>query len=104
MQLSNDKLWCNILEHLRLQMTEATFDTWVRNTSLLERDEARFVIDVQNTFAKDWLDNRLRVVIERTITSLYDIESPELRFEVTQPTRNAPLPEPVTDSILDGFF
>jgi chromosomal replication initiator protein len=50
-------------------MTKATFDTWVKPTFAIgfhpERSELR--IGVRNAYAKQWLENRLYGMIERTL-------------------------------------
>lgn len=50
-------------------MSKATFDTWVKPTFPIgfrvEGDE--LVIGVRNAYAKQWLDNRLYGMVERTL-------------------------------------
>lgn len=61
--------WATAQLELQLQMTKATFDTWVKPTFALAYDAARaeLVIGVRNPYAKQWLENRLYGMIERTI-------------------------------------
>jgi hypothetical protein len=60
-------VWGATLSDLQLQMTKATFDAWLKQTSAIayraERDE--LVIGVPNDYAKQWLENRLCGMIER---------------------------------------
>jgi uncharacterized membrane-anchored protein len=62
-------VWTATLAELQLQMSKATFDTWVKPTFPIgfrvEGDE--LVIGVRNAYAKQWLDNRLYGMIERTL-------------------------------------
>ena len=68
------RLWEQALAELRLQMTQATFDTWLRNTRLLELrqgdDGAVWVVQVTSRYAQDWLENRLLRTIQRTLVRL----------------------------------
>lgn len=64
------QIWAAALGELRLQMTKATFDTWVRDTEALEFDNSRLVVGVPNAFAKDWLENRLQTTVERVLTGI----------------------------------
>lgn len=59
--------WAGILLEVQLQMTKATFDTWVKPTFARSYDDAaaRLVIGVRNAYAKQWLDNRLYGIVER---------------------------------------
>jgi hypothetical protein len=74
-------LWLTALEHLRLQMTQQTFNNWLRQTELLDYRENIFVIDAKNLHAKAWLENRLVETIERTLTSVVGAPS-QVRFVV----------------------
>jgi hypothetical protein len=59
--------WEAVLDDLRLQMTQATFDTWLRGSRLVRRTEDVFVVGVKSAYARDWLENRLLPVIARTL-------------------------------------
>ncbi len=61
------KLWQVVLGDLQLQMTRATFDTWLRGSRVISFENGTFVVYVQHAFAVDWLQNRLLRVIERTL-------------------------------------
>ncbi len=58
-----DKVWQIALAELELQMTRATFDTWVRPTVSISWDQDIFVLGAPNAYIKDWLENRLYVPI-----------------------------------------
>jgi chromosomal replication initiator protein len=51
-------------------MTQATFETWLRDSRLLEYKDGAFVIAVKSGYAKDWLEHRLLATIKRTLTRL----------------------------------
>lgn len=65
-------LWQAALGDLQLQMTKATFDTWVKPTFALAFDSERalLVVGVRNAYAKQWLENRLYGMIERTLNHI----------------------------------
>jgi chromosomal replication initiator protein len=65
-----DHVWSAALGELQLQMTQATFDTWLRDSRLLKHEEGTFVIGVKNGYAKDWLEHRLLATIKRTLARL----------------------------------
>ena len=84
-----DIVWQAALGELQLQMTKATFDTWVKQTRALAYEDGTIFISVQNSYAKDWLDNRLMATITRTLTGILN-RSVEVRFVVqTQQARAA---------------
>jgi chromosomal replication initiator protein len=63
-------IWSAALGELQLQMTGATFDTWLRNTRLLKFEDGVFVVGVRSGYAKDWLENRLLGTVKRTLAHL----------------------------------
>jgi chromosomal replication initiator protein len=62
--------WKSTLGELELQMTKATFNTWLKDARLLESDGEKYVIGVRNDYAKDWLENRLLDTIVRTLAAI----------------------------------
>jgi chromosomal replication initiator protein len=85
------KVWQAALGELQLQMTKATFDTWVKQTHVLAYEDGTFVIGVQNGYAKDWLENRLHGTIQRTLASILK-RSVEVRFVVQSASATAKEP------------
>ncbi|HIC88687.1 MAG TPA: chromosomal replication initiator protein DnaA, partial [Anaerolineae bacterium] len=75
----SEEIWQAVLGELQLQMTRATFDTWVRDTRLVAYEDGTFIVGVPNPFAKDWLDNRLRPVVKRALTHIVG-RSVDLQF------------------------
>lgn len=66
------ELWEQALEELQGQMTRAMFDTWLSGTvASADCSSGGLVINCKNTYAVEWLDNRLRPTIERTIAYIF---------------------------------
>jgi DnaA N-terminal domain/IclR helix-turn-helix domain len=61
------RIWADSLSELQLQMTRATFDTWLRGSQVVEADDGCLTIAVRHASAVDWLQNRLLPVIQRTV-------------------------------------
>lgn len=68
--VSPENAWKAALGELEMQMTRATFTTWLQGTKALSCADGEFVIGVRNDFAKDWLENRLYDLIARTLASV----------------------------------
>ena len=79
--LTPDQVWQTALGELQLQLTGATFDTWLGRTRLVSGEDGTFIVGVHNKYAKDWLENRLLSMIKRTLTGLVG-RSVEVRFVV----------------------
>ena len=75
-------LWRTALADLKPQMTRATFDTWVRNSWAIERSGRLLVIGVPHSRAQEVLDQRLAVVILRTIQAIPGGEGLRVEFRV----------------------
>lgn len=65
-----ENAWKATLGELELQMTKATFNTWLKDTCLLRHKDNLYVVGVRNAYAKDWLENRLRDTILRTLAAI----------------------------------
>src|SRR5688500_18557298 len=76
-----EQVWQAALGQLQLEMPKTTFDTWVRGASLLTHEDGSYVIGVNNAYAKDWLENRLRATIKRTLSGIVG-RTVEVRFVV----------------------
>jgi len=64
-------IWHAALAEVQLQMTKATFDTWVRPTWARGwDDEGMFVIGVHSPYAVEWLEHSLDTTIKRTLTGI----------------------------------
>jgi chromosomal replication initiator protein len=62
-----NQVWRAVLGELQVSLSPANFETWLKDTSLVELDENRFRIAAPNGFARDWLDNRYRTLISQTL-------------------------------------
>jgi len=75
------EIWKVALRDLKLQMTRAAFDTWLRDSHLVEEENGTLVIGVPNVYARDWLEHRLKKVILRTLKQITR-EDTAVRFVV----------------------
>jgi chromosomal replication initiator protein len=78
------QVWKAVLGDLQMQMPRATFDTWVKNTCVMSYEDGMFVIGVPNTYAVEWLENRLHGALQRSTANVMR-RSVDLRF-VVKPT------------------
>jgi len=64
------QVWRAALGVLQVSLSPANFETWLRDTQLVDVDEQRFRIAVPNGFAKDWLESRYRSLISQTLARI----------------------------------
>jgi chromosomal replication initiator protein len=91
--MNAEQAWQAALGELELQLTKATFDTWLKNTHVVSCEDNTFLIGVQNGYAKDWLENRLLTTIKRTLTSVVN-HAVSVRFVVRPRRRSRTAQEP----------
>jgi len=76
------QVWRAALGELQVSLSPANFETWLRDTHLVEVDDQLFRIAVPNGFAKDWLDTRYRSLISQTLARVVGY-SVQVEFVVT---------------------
>jgi chromosomal replication initiator protein len=64
------QVWRAALGELQVSLSPANYETWVRDTQLIDVDDQRFRIAVPNGFAKDWLESRYRSLISQTLARI----------------------------------
>lgn len=81
--MNASRAWQAALGQLQVEMPKGTFDTWVRDAALVAYEDGSFVIGVNNAYARDWLESRLKSTVTRMLTSMMN-RSVEVRFAVWQ--------------------
>ena len=64
------QVWRAAMGELQVSLSPANFETWLRDTSVIDVDDNRFKIAVPNGFAKDWLETRYRSLISQTLARI----------------------------------
>jgi chromosomal replication initiator protein len=64
------QVWRAALGELQVSLSPANYETWLRDTMLVDVDDHRFRIAVPNGFAKDWLETRYRSLISQTLARI----------------------------------
>ena len=83
--------WTATLGQLQMDMPKATYDTWVKDTELIEHIENSFSIGVHNAYARDWLENRLTTTAEKMLTGIMD--APQTVAFIIQSSKDSSPPE-----------
>lgn len=79
----SDGAWDKVKGELKLQLNPSAYDCWLRSTTAIAWDDERVVVATANPYARDWLDNRLKSVVQRTLKSIHG-STAEIVFEVRQ--------------------
>ncbi len=65
-----DQIWSAVQEELRFQLAKPSYETWLKNTSLLSAEGGIFRIGVPSKLAKDWLEDRFAGLIQETLQAV----------------------------------
>jgi chromosomal replication initiator protein len=104
--MSPQQIWETALGELELELSRANFNTWLRNTKVLEKKEGIMVVGVPDSFTKEWLENKY---YSKIITVLQGVSRDvkkihyEIKTDLFKPTtsvqqRNNPNPSIKTPS------
>jgi hypothetical protein len=80
-EFSPEKAWQAAVANLELELSRATFNTWVKPVRLVSFENATFVIGCINTFGRDWLEGRLTTTLQRFLSGVMNRET-KVRFVV----------------------
>jgi hypothetical protein len=86
---ADNALWREVLDELSLQMTQATFNSWLRDAHLVAREGDHFVVAVRDEAARDWLQHRLQEPIVRTLRTIAQEPGIAVRFVAAPPATGA---------------
>ena len=80
--MNPEQIWQAAQEELRFQLSKPSYETWLKNASLLAREKNSFKIGVPTKLAKDWLEDRYSAVIKETLSAIVSSDV-NVAFEVT---------------------
>ncbi|MGH7776366.1 MAG: chromosomal replication initiator protein DnaA [Candidatus Dormibacterales bacterium] len=80
--MNQEQIWSTVQEELRFQLAKPSYETWLKNTSLVSAEGELFRISVPSKLAKDWLEDRFAGLIQETLQAVVGREV-EVAFVVT---------------------
>lgn len=69
------QLWDRVLERLKLQLSQPTFETWIESARVEKLEDKRLVLRAPNPFARNWLQKYY-------LTTIADVVQDILGYEV----------------------
>ncbi len=73
--MNNQQLWQAILGSLEVTLTKANFNTWFKNTSIIEKGADYITLNVPSTFTRNWVANKYQSEILKNLKTI----APEIR-------------------------
>jgi len=76
-----EEIWQAVLAQIQLNISQANFTTWFKDTEIISHKEGQILVSVPNTFAKEWLENKYGKTIFKILYNL-DKEIKEVKYIV----------------------
>ena len=76
-----EQLWQLTLNEMELQLSRASFATWLKNSKLIDKKDGTCFIALPNNFAKEWIENKYQKNILGIIRN-FDSSARKLEFLV----------------------
>ncbi|MDP9247405.1 MAG: chromosomal replication initiator protein DnaA [Candidatus Dormibacteraeota bacterium] len=88
--MNQDQIWTAVQDELRFQLAKPSYETWLKNTTLLSADGSIYRVGVPSKLAKDWLEDRFAGLIQETLQAVTGTEV-EVDFVVSSNGNRAAL-------------
>jgi len=79
--MNKEELWQAVLAQIQLNISQANFATWFKDTGIVSYKEGHILVFAPNSFAKEWLENKYGKNILKILYSL-DKEIKEVKYIV----------------------
>ncbi len=79
--MNNQQLWQAILGNMEVSLSKANFNTWFKNTSIVERGSDSMIVGVPSAFSRDWIASKYHQEILKALKSLAP-EIKEIKYQL----------------------
>ncbi|MDP2967328.1 MAG: chromosomal replication initiator protein DnaA [bacterium] len=79
--MNKDELWQAILAQIQLDISQANFATWFKDTNIAIYKDGQVIVSTPNSFAKEWLENKYGKTIFKIFYNL-DKRIKEVKYTV----------------------
>ena len=79
--MTKDELWQAVLAQIQLNISQANFATWFKDTNVVSYKEGEITVSTPNSFAKEWLESKYGKTIFKILYNL-DKEVKEAKYVV----------------------
>lgn len=67
-----EQLWNSVLTQIGIEVSRVNFNTWFKNTKMVDYKEGEVVVGVPNQFIKDWIEQKYQKDILRILRSIHE--------------------------------
>lgn len=77
--MTKEELWQAVLAQVQLNISQANFATWFKNTKILSQEDGEIIISVPNSFVKEWLEQKYNKIVFKILHGL-DEDIKEVKY------------------------
>lgn len=68
--MTNQQLWQAIIGDLEVSVSKANFNTWFKNTGIIEKADDYIVVGVPSNFTRDWISDKYHATMLKALKSI----------------------------------
>lgn len=96
--MNNQQLWQAILGNLEVSLSKANFNTWFKNTGIIQKEDDHIIVGVPSNFTRDWIASKYHANLLKVLKSVAP-EIKEIKYHVGHYKTEVPSQTPLINSI-----
>ncbi len=89
--MNNQQLWQAILGSLEVSLSKANFNTWFKNTGIVDRGDTYIIVGVPSAFSRDWIAAKYHQEMLKSLKGIAP-EVHEIRYQLGTASKPAGQP------------
>lgn len=90
--MENNELWQSVLGELEIQISKPNFQTWLKNSELLDKKNQIAVVGLESAFAKEWVVNKYHKTILKILRS-FDPKIKDIEYQIHKSSQKQEKPK-----------
>jgi len=101
--MNPSQAWQAAIGQLQIEMPKAAFDTWVSDAEFVSYEDGIFTISVRNSYARDWMADRLTSTIAKLLTGIMN-QTVDVYFIVDDTQIDTDLEDDSEIAVVEAIF
>ncbi len=89
--MNNQQIWQAILGHLEVSLSKANFNTWLKNTHIIEKTDDNITVAVPSTYHRDWIASKYNTEMLKALKGIAP-EIKTIKYQVGTIVKTSPTP------------
>lgn len=89
--MNNQQIWQAILGHLEVSLSKANFNTWLKNTHIIEKTDDNITVAVPSTYHRDWIASKYNAEMLKALKGIAP-EIKTIKYQVGTIVKTSPAP------------